>query len=115
MSGLQALCSCINHLNTESSTVLPALTQVHVLCMYVYSSIIDCVCLSQDLNHSSTDVRIAACDACSHITQATDSLLATVLPLLLSNTQEKNTAVRASAESSIMEIVTDDTKLNVSF
>jgi HEAT repeat protein len=91
VSGLQAVGSCINHLATDPAVVLPAFTQ--------------------GLTHSSTDIRIAACDVCSCLKVSPDPLLSAVLPLLLGNTQEKNTAVRASAESSIFELVGDEAGL----
>lgn len=68
----------------------------------------------QGLTHSSTDVRIAACDVCGSLKVTPDPLLSVLLPLLLSNTQEKNTAVRASAESSIFELLADEAGLAVS-
>jgi HEAT repeat protein len=89
--GLQAVGSCINYLNSDPSTTLPA--------------------LNQGLEHSSTDVRITACDVCACLKKTPDPLLAALLPLLLSNTQEKNTAVRSSAESAIVELVADDSGL----
>lgn len=59
-------------------------------------------------------MRIAACDVCGQLKRTPDPLLANIVPLLLGNTQEKNTAVRASAESAIMELLIDEAGLRVS-
>ena len=114
MSGLEAVGSCINHLATEHSVVLPALTQVRGRERAEgESGSFICLSLLQGLTHSSTDIRIAACDVCGGLKKTPDPLLSALLPLLLGNTQEKNTAVRASAESSIVEIVADEEGLAV--
>ena len=85
----------------------------------MYSMCVRVVCvfikyLLQGLTHTSTDIRIAACDVCGSLKATSDPLLSALLPLLLGNTQEKNTAVRASAESSIYQLVRDEPGLAVS-
>lgn len=70
--------------------------------------------LLQGLNHSSTDVRITACDVCSSLTKKPDLVLSSITPRLLANTQEKNTGVKAAAESAILQLFGDDQELRVS-
>lgn len=60
-------------------------------------------------------MRIAASDVCGQLTRTPDPLLRGLLPLLLGNTQEKNTAVRASAESAIVDLLPNERELKVSY
>ena len=56
---------------------------------------------------------MAASEVCGGVVSPSDRLLAAALPLLLSNTREKNTAVRASAEHAIVDLVRGDAQLKV--
>ena len=58
-------------------------------------------------------MRIAVCDVCGALKRCPDPLLKTLLPLLLNNTREKNTGVRAAAESAIVDLVFDEQGLRV--
>ena len=82
-------------------------------CLLLLCVKIDFLFELQGLTHSSTDVRITASDVCAQLKRTPDSLLTTVVPLLLGNTQEKNTAVRAAAESAIVELMLDEESLEV--
>jgi len=64
--------------------------------------------LAQGLSHGSNDIRIVACEVCGGISSPSDPLLAAVLPPLLQNSREKNTAVRASAEKAVVDLVSGD-------
>ena len=69
----------------------------------------------QSLTHSSTDIRVVGCDVCASLESLPDPLLSSILPLLLQNTKEKNTAVRSSAEKAITVVVQGDAHLKVIF
>lgn len=69
---------------------------------------------TQSLSHSSTDIRVVGCDVCSALQSLPDPLLSSILPLLLQNTKEKNTAVKAAAEKAITVVVQGDAHLKVS-
>ena len=65
--------------------------------------------LLQMLSHTSSDVRIAACDAFSCIGKYTknisDQLLRECIPALLPLVKDKNTAVKASAEQALIDVL----------
>ena len=67
----------------------------------------------QSLTHSSTDIRVVGCDVCASLESVPDPLLSSLLPLLLQNTKEKNTAVRTAAEKTITMLVHGDVHLKV--
>ena len=67
----------------------------------------------QGLTHGSNDIRIVACEVCGGISSPSDPLLAAVLPPLLQNSREKNTAVKASAESAVVDLVRGDEGVKV--
>ena len=51
---------------------------------------------------------------CADLQSPPDSLLCGVFPLLLNNTRERNTAVRAASEKAIVQLVHGDQHLKVS-
>lgn len=61
------------------------------------------------LSHTSSDVRVAACDAFScigkHTKDISDQLLKECIPPLLPLVKDKNTAVKASAEQALIDIL----------
>lgn len=61
------------------------------------------------LTHTSSDVRVAACDIFScigkHIQSISDQLLKEFIPALLPLVKDKNTAVKASAEQALIDIL----------
>ena len=61
------------------------------------------------LNHTSSDVRVAACDTFScignHVKSISDQLLKECIPALLPLVKDKNTAVKASAEQALIDIL----------
>ena len=61
------------------------------------------------LNHTSSDVRVAACDTFSsigkHVESIDDQLLKECIPALLPLVKDKNTAVKASAEQALIDIL----------
>lgn len=50
---------------------------------------------------------------CGEVQSPSDSLLSSVFPLLLQNTKEKNTAVKAAAEKAIVQLIHGDQHLQV--
>ena len=63
----------------------------------------------QMLSHTSSDVRVAACDTFScigkHVKSISDQLLKECIPALLPLVKDKNTAVKASAEQALIDIL----------
>ena len=61
------------------------------------------------LSHSSSDVRVAACDAFSfigkHVKSISDQFLKECVPVLLSSVKDRNTAVKASAEQALIDLL----------
>lgn len=61
------------------------------------------------LSHASSDVRVAACDALGcigkHAKNVNDQLLKEFIPVLLPLVKDKNTAVQASAEQALVDIL----------
>lgn len=61
------------------------------------------------LGHTSSDVRVAACDAFScigkHTENISDQLLKESIPALLLLVKDKNTAVKASAEQALIDLL----------
>lgn len=59
-------------------------------------------------------MKVAACDVCGGFLSPSDKVLVAVLPLLLQNAKDKNTAVKASAEGAIYKLIHGDTHMKVS-
>lgn len=61
------------------------------------------------LGHTSSDVRVAACDAFScigkHAKIISDQLLKECIPALLPLVKDKNTAVKASGEQALIDVL----------
>jgi len=61
------------------------------------------------LGHTSSDVRVAACDAFGcigkHAESTSDQLLKECIPALLPLVKDKNTVVKASAEQALIDIL----------
>ena len=61
------------------------------------------------LSHTSSDVRVAACDAFScvgkHAKVISDQLLKECIPALLPLVKDKNTAVKAGAEQALIDVL----------
>ncbi len=65
------------------------------------------------LSHSALDARIVACDVCGELLSPSDKVLSNILPLLLQNYKEKNTALKASAESTLYHLIHGEAHLKV--
>jgi len=69
---------------------------------------------TQGLTHSSLDVKITASDVCGELVSPSDKMLTSALPLLLQNAREKNTALKAAAETAIFKLIQSTAHLKVS-
>ena len=84
----------------------------------IIDTTVDSVCLQlilQGLAHSSVDVKVVACDVCAELMSPADGLLTSVIPLLLQNGREKNTALRTSVDHALINLVQGDVHLKVQF
>ena len=67
----------------------------------------------QGLTHATVDIKVVAGDVCGELLSPSDKMLVGTLPHLLANFREKNTAVKASAESAIGNLIQGETHLKV--
>ena len=63
--------------------------------------------------HTTQDIRLVASGACSELKSPSEQLLREVIPPLLANTREKNTAVKAAAEKAIVDLIAGKEGLQV--
>lgn len=59
------------------------------------------------------DIKIAACDVCGDLLSPSDKVLISVLPLLVQNVREKNTAVKMAAEMALHKLIHGNAHLKV--
>ncbi len=63
--------------------------------------------------HSSSDIRVAGCDVCASLSSPSD-LLVSLLPPVLQCCRDKNTAVKATAEKAVSNLIQGEAHLRVS-
>ena len=66
------------------------------------------------MTHSSSDIRVAGCDVCASLSSPSDPLLVSLLPLVLQCCRDKNTAVKATAEKAVSNLIQGEAHLRVS-
>ena len=64
--------------------------------------------------HSSSDIRVAGCDVCASLSSPSDHLLVSLLPPVLQCCRDKNTAVKATAEKAVSNLIQGEAHLRVS-